>query len=75
MVRPTTPILSRERIVDAAIAAHVPIFTDPALAYALAALVDGDEIPADSYDRVAELLRLTYQAPAAMTHGASQKRA
>ena len=63
-------------LLAAAQAARVPIVSDAALAHALRALAEGDEIPAASYDRVAELLRVTHQGgPAAMTHGASGKRA
>lgn len=49
------------QIVDAALAAGVPVRTDPALAQALAALDLGDDVPEALYRAVAETLAWAYR--------------
>jgi len=63
------------RIAAAARAAFVPVFDDGALALALGGLDAGAEIPEETYDRVAELMRAgALPEETLATHGASGAR-
>lgn len=50
-----------EKILDTAQAAGVPVREDPALAEILARLDPGEEIPAETYRAVAEILAFLYR--------------
>ena len=50
-----------EKILETARAAGIPVREDPALAEVLSLLDPGDEIPADTYRAVAEVLAFLYR--------------
>lgn len=50
-----------EKIIERAVAANIPLREDPDLAQALAKLPLGEEIPANLYKAIAEILAFLYK--------------